>query len=494
MDGSGGTPCRPFPRMELAVACAWSDGGASLFAAGCSISPSKQHEEWTDLAPSSEQAPPLSSSSHFGSSSLAQPRLSPTFAPGVVEPCCVGLYLGAVAFPLSCLWATFVGTGSRVSSHWMMPPPPHGRRDRQAGSRASSPPVLGSSPVFVAVLDCSCSGLTAPSLEWPVETVRQTFFSYFGENQHARLSSTPVIPVDDPKLPLIRMCLNWFKGTLNGRGRHRTCFSLRCIIASGDDDVIDHFRSDTTYHRFTEILGSWSFGDYFKEEAIGLSFSLLSKCAGPGIEDYSNKIGAADTDGVDMAYRLLADHIRMIAVTNAPGSQLVLKTNQEDYDVYGIRNSHLIWEKKKKKKKDVTAVVWYATRVIEFLGRRTPIILKNKDTRCSLVALCNVLLLGEKITLNLDIKKFEDKIYVLLNDLSLFGAETDAVWERLTQANGDGLFVDCDFVPTDSKIQSVLPLTKSERKKRNKKETMGLKGLLVPKEKERRGIKKRRWV
>lgn len=44
--------------------------------------------------------------------------------------------------------------------------------------------------------------------------------------------------------------------------------------------------------------------------------------------------------------------------------------------------------KKKKRNKNVPAVVWYPTRVIEFLGRRTPIILKEKDTRCSLVAIC----------------------------------------------------------------------------------------------------------
>ncbi|KAM0885492.1 hypothetical protein ACQ4PT_030308 [Festuca glaucescens] len=324
---------------------------------------------------------------------------------------------------------------------------------------------------------------------------------------------------------------------------------------------------------------------------------------------------------------------------------------------------------KKKKKKDVTSVVWYATRIIEFLGRRTQIILKNKDTRCSLVPLCNALLLGEKITLSLDIKvseslliylvqsyllsqmqleqnlelsesnkqvlgvlpklpgslyfdvtfgsscgfeqtsetalfaflgvplhhgwlvdpqdvelgsaiskssytklsyhlgvydelirpsensgsqkhggfkddmfyselafsvtgseelgstscakmstfllgpqltfygfsvlhddlkdrqptvlfwneklitvcKVQDQIYVLLNDLSLLSTETDVVWERLTEENGDGLFVDCDFVPKDSKVQSILPLTKNERKKRNRKEKRGLKGLLVPK-------------
>ncbi|KAM0885494.1 hypothetical protein ACQ4PT_030308 [Festuca glaucescens] len=178
---------------------------------------------------------------------------------------------------------------------------------------------------------------------------------------------------------------------------------------------------------------------------------------------------------------------------------------------------------KKKKKKDVTSVVWYATRIIEFLGRRTQIILKNKDTRCSLVPLCNALLLGEKITLSLDIKvseslliylvqsyllsqmqleqnlelsesnkqvlgvlpklpgslyfdvtfgrckdvnffagpsanllRVQDQIYVLLNDLSLLSTETDVVWERLTEENGDGLFVDCDFVPKDSKVQSIL--------------------------------------
>ncbi|ONM02469.1 Alanine--tRNA ligase [Zea mays] len=538
-------------------------------------------------------------------------------------------------------------------------------------------------------------------------------------------------------------------------------------------------------------------------------------------KDYTGKVGAADTDGVDTAYRLVADHMRMIAVTNAPGSQLglgnegreyflkcadkqavkygyqVLKINEEDYDIYHfylllcasllkvkitfkmkpaqdidsmtglvlaslscnfysdvvdaillnepdlctelekeiidriVKDEVMIYKKtkaelrnqeqpfdmgkKKKRNKNVPAVVWYPTRVIEFLGRRTPIILKEKDTRCSLVAICFTLTswsllemprtefihflflchcrqrspawrennprfryqesVGEpshpscpeasfvwqytnagmqlyickcfenecpltqklsycplilqleqnlelsefnkqvlgvlpKLTCSLyfdvtfssscglektfetalfgflgvplrhgwmlswtpryveaptpnfriillsmnqfdpktnsgpqkhgryeddmfytalafsktgsekeldstscatistflqgpqltrygfsslhndlralqptvliwnenliTISKFEDKIYVLLNDLSLLRTETDAVWERLTQANGDGVFVDCNFVPTDSKIQSVLPLTKTERKKRIK-EKMDLK-------------------
>lgn len=114
-------------------------------------------------------------------------------------------------------------------------------------------------------------------MEWSVENVREAFFSYFGENQHVRLPSTPVIPVDDPNVPLLHTCLHRFKGTLGGRERHRTCFSLRCIIASGDEDLIDRFRIDATFHRFTEILGNWPHGYYFKEEAIGLLFSLLTE-------------------------------------------------------------------------------------------------------------------------------------------------------------------------------------------------------------------------
>ncbi|XP_022680020.1 alanine--tRNA ligase-like [Setaria italica] len=76
--------------------------------------------------------------------------------------------------------------------------------------------------------------------------------------------------------------------------------------------------------------------------------SNIYYCAGPGIEDYSNKIGAADTDGVDMAYRLLADHIRMIAVTNAPGSQLgnVLLLGEKitlNLDIKKVLEGHLIY-------------------------------------------------------------------------------------------------------------------------------------------------------
>ncbi|KAK3150539.1 hypothetical protein QOZ80_3AG0234470 [Eleusine coracana subsp. coracana] len=651
------------------------------------------------------------------------------------------------------------------------------------------------------------------SLEWPVETVRETFFSYFGENQHAQLSSTPVIPVDDPEVPLIHTCLKRFKGTLNGRGRQRTCFSL-----------------------------SWSYGDYFKKEAIDLTFTLLSKkyklpqskiyatyfsgdissslssdneskntlqkyigaerivpsmskadfwmagetgpcgpcigfffdcsdnhdsvgsvrditdgkfveicrlvfvefdrqadgvlgplqakhvltginleclsailqnkeshydldvytdvisdifsSSGKGIMYYSGKVGAADTDGVDTAYRLLADHMRMIAVINAPGSQLglgnegreyflkcadkqavqyghkVLKTDEEKYDLVidGILKyepglctelEETIIERIEKDE-----VMIYRKTKVELRDQEKPFHMGKKKKMNK--ALCNVLLLGGKITLDIDIKKvseghlihlvqrhllygntqmqleqnlelsefnkqvlgllpklpdslyfdvtfassygfvptsetalfgflgvplhhgwlvdpqdvelgspmprssysklsytlaiyesirsstnsrpekhgryeddkfysalaffsteseeelastscamistflrgpqltpygfsslrddlkarqptvliwneklitiskFEDKIYVLLNDLSLLTTETNAVWERLTQENGDGLFVDCNFMPTDLEIQSTLPLKKNERKKKNEKEKLGL--------------------
>jgi hypothetical protein len=75
------------------------------------------------------------------------------------------------------------------------------------------------------------------SLDWPVYEIRETFFSYLGENQYAKLSSTPVIPIDDPKVPLIHICLNRFKGALNGTGSHRACFSLRCIVTSSGDVI-----------------------------------------------------------------------------------------------------------------------------------------------------------------------------------------------------------------------------------------------------------------
>jgi hypothetical protein len=58
------------------------------------------------------------------------------------------------------------------------------------------------------------------------------------------------------------------------------------------------------------------------------------------------------------------------------------------------------------------------------------------------------------------------------------------VWERLREGNDDGYFVDCNFMPTNSLIQSILPLTKNERKTWKKKAKMGLKGRLLPKEKE----------
>jgi hypothetical protein len=54
----------------------------------------------------------------------------------------------------------------------------------------------------------------------------------------------------------------------------------------------------------------------------------------------------------------------------------------------------------------------------------------------------------------LTVSKVEDQIYVLLNDISLLSTHTDAVWERLREGNDDGYFVDCNFMPTNSLIQS----------------------------------------
>ena len=113
--------------------------------------------------------------------------------------------------------------------------------------------------------------------------IRQLFLDFFASKQHKIVSSAPIVNKDDPTLMFTNAGMNQFKDFFLGNqvpDNRRIADTQKCLRVSGKHNDLEDVGYDGTHHTMFEMLGNWSIGDYFKDEALSWSWELLTEVYG----------------------------------------------------------------------------------------------------------------------------------------------------------------------------------------------------------------------
>ena len=137
--------------------------------------------------------------------------------------------------------------------------------------------------------------------------IRRSFLDYFAANGHAKIASAPLVPQNDPTLMFVNAGMVPFKNVFTGlesRPYVTAASSQKCVRAGGKHNDLDNVGYTARHHTFFEMLGNFSFGDYFKERAITLAWGLLTKEWGIDPDRLTVTVYHTDDEAFDLWKRI----------------------------------------------------------------------------------------------------------------------------------------------------------------------------------------------
>ncbi len=162
--------------------------------------------------------------------------------------------------------------------------------------------------------------------------IRQKFLDYFASKGHTVVPSAPMVVKNDPTLMFTNAGMNQFKDIFLGNTKskfNRAVDSQKCLRVSGKHNDLEEVGHDTYHHTMFEMLGNWSFGDYFKAEAIDWAWELLTEVYGIDPKElYATVFEGSADDGTEM---------------DLEAKQAWLKHLPEDHIVLGNKHDNF-WE------------------------------------------------------------------------------------------------------------------------------------------------------
>jgi len=161
-----------------------------------------------------------------------------------------------------------------------------------------------------------------------VNDIRSAFLKYFEHHDHAVVPSSPLVPRNDPTLMFTNAGMVQFKNVFTGLERRpyvRAVTAQKCVRAGGKHNDLDNVGYTARHHTFFEMLGNFSFGDYFKEQAIELAWNLITKEFGLPIDRLLVTVYVDDDD----AFRLWKK------IANLPDSKILRIAGADNFWAMG---------------------------------------------------------------------------------------------------------------------------------------------------------------